>query len=31
MPLFDSDLLSIALFAAVGLWIYLSGKKAAAA
>jgi putative OPT family oligopeptide transporter len=27
----DSDLLTIALFAAIGLWIYLSGKKAAAA
>jgi putative OPT family oligopeptide transporter len=30
-PLLDSDVLSIALFAAVGLWIYLSGEKAAAA
>ena len=29
--LFDSDLLSIALFAAVALWIYSSGKKAVVA
>jgi uncharacterized oligopeptide transporter (OPT) family protein len=31
LPLLDSNLLSIALFSAVGLWIYFSGKKAAAA
>jgi uncharacterized oligopeptide transporter (OPT) family protein len=30
VPMLDSDLLSVALFAAVGLWVYLSGKKAAA-
>lgn len=30
IPMLDSNLLSVALFAAVGLWIYFSGKKAAA-
>jgi hypothetical protein len=30
IPMLDSNLLTIALFAAVALWVYLSGKKAVA-